>query len=133
MKKVRTVEEMKAERARLKILRSTLEADIEAGIEQIKGIFSSVNAGKKSLGYIVHKPKDKDLLSATAAAITEVLMKKVILKNSGFFKRWIIGRGAANLTGNLVERNKGTIYEKLSQLLKHFAGRKTGSENLEQG
>jgi hypothetical protein len=123
MRKVKTVAEMKSERMRLKSERIRLENEIENDIEEIKIMLSPVNAAKRGLGYAVHKPADKDLLSSTGGAFTEWIMRYVILRNSGFIKKWVLSKGVSNVLSNVLHKNKDSIYGKLAQIILKFKDR----------
>jgi hypothetical protein len=131
MKKVRTVEEMKKERTRLKMLRLSLENEIEKDIEDIKETLAPLSMAKRGLGYVVHKPEDGDLMTATVGVLTELALKKTLFRNSGFLKRWLLSRGTANLLSNLFYKNKDSIYGKLFLLASKLPRSKPGNLNRE--
>jgi hypothetical protein len=122
MRKVTNMDEMKKERMRLKSERNRLEMEIENDIDEIKTIFTPVAMAKKGLGKIVSKPEKKDLLSATGGMLAEWMMKKIILRNAGFVKRWLISKGTANLLSHLIHKNQGPIYTKLGNFLMKLRG-----------
>lgn len=123
MRTINTIEELKAERQRLYMRKALLETEIKNDFNEIKEDLKPLQLLTKGAGKLLSS-KDNTIAGSSAGFLTELIVKKVILKNSGFLMKLIVPYLAKNLASNVVEDNKPKISGWITELLSKFMGKK---------
>jgi hypothetical protein len=74
------------------------------------------------------KSHDNSIVGTSAGFITEILLKKVVLRNAGFFTKLIVPFLAKNVASNVAEENKPKITHWISDLIERFSPKKTNAQ-----
>jgi hypothetical protein len=123
MRRINTLEELKAERKRLSYRRLNLERQIKEDFEEIKQSLEPVNlltaGAKKSL------ENEKNHLFGNSVGLATTFLAKIALKNSGFLPRLIVPLLVKNMTSSLVEKNKARIFNWIGNIASKVSGKKT--------
>jgi hypothetical protein len=127
MRTINTLEELKAERLRLKMRKALLETEIRNNFNEIKEDLKPLQLLTKGAGKLLSS-KDNGIAGNSAGFLTEFIVKKLILKNSGFLTRLIVPYLAKNVASNVVEDNKPKIADWISGLLAKFMNKKTEAQ-----
>lgn len=126
MKRIDTLEDLKAERKRLLYRRMNLEREIKNDFQEIKqmlGPLQLITSGaKKAL-----VSDNNDMLSNSVGQVTNFLAKTA-LKNSGLLPRIIVPFLIKNVTSNLIEKNKVSIVNWLGDIVSKITGKKVAEE-----
>jgi hypothetical protein len=127
MRTINTIEELRAERQRLYMRKALLETEIRNDYNEIKEELKPVILLTKGAGKLLSS-KDNSIAGNSVGFITELLVKKVVLKNSGFLMRLIVPYLAKNLASNVVEDNKPTIASWITGLVTKFMNKKAEAQ-----
>lgn len=130
MRTINTIEELKAERQRLYMRKAFLETEIKNSFEEIKEQLKPLQVITKGAGKLLSS-KDNSIVGNSVGFLTDVLVKKVILRNSGFLTRLIVPYLAKNVASNVAEENKPKIADWISDLIGRFAHRKEKAAEAE--
>ncbi|MCW3076578.1 MAG: hypothetical protein JWO32_1187 [Bacteroidetes bacterium] len=126
MKRINTLEDLKAEKKRLMYKRLNLEREIKNDFEDIKKSLEPVNlftsGAKKTL-----TKEDNHILGNSAGQMANFLVK-TSLKNSGFLPQLIVPFIVKTVTSKIVEKNKSKIINWIGTLANKVAGKKTAQE-----
>jgi hypothetical protein len=120
MKTINTLAELKLERQRLKMRKAFLETEIKNDFNEIKEKLKPVQLLANGAGKFLSS-KDNSVVGNSVGYLTDMLVKKVILKNSGFLARLVIPYLAKNVASNVAEENKPKIADWISGLIERFA------------
>ena len=127
MRTINTIEELRAERQRLYMRKALLETEIRNDYNEIKEDLKPVILLTKGAGKLLSS-KDNSIAGNSVGYLTELIVKKVVLKNSGFLMRLIVPYLAKNLASNVVEDNKPTIASWITGLVSKFMNKKTEAQ-----
>jgi hypothetical protein len=125
MRTINTLAELRAERQRLKVHKVFLEAEIKKDVQDIKKQFAPLTLITKGLS-----SKDNSAFGSGVGAITDLLLKNVVLKNSGFLTKMIVPFIAKNAASNFAEEHKTEVFSWIEGLISKF--RKKREEKREQ-
>jgi hypothetical protein len=114
MRTINSLAELRQERQRLYMHKAFLETEIKNDFREIKEKFKPLN---------IIASKDNSILGSSAGIIADLLLKNVVLKNSGFLSRLIVPYIAKNFTSNVVEENKPKIAHWIETLITKFTNR----------
>jgi hypothetical protein len=120
MRTINTLEELKEERRRLNMRKDLLETEIKNDFAGIKEDLKPLQLLTKGAGAMLSS-KDNGIAGSSAGFLTGFLVKKLILKNSGFLTKLIVPYLAKNVASNVVEENKPKIADWISALISKFA------------
>lgn len=116
MKKIDTLEELRAERIRLRARKLELESDIRLVFAEIKSDLQPLNMIKNGAASLFSNRTEGDIVGNTAGMITNFLLRNVLLRNSGFITRLVLPFLARNATANYVSEHKTKITDWLLHL-----------------
>lgn len=116
MRTINSLAELRQERQRLYMHKAFLETEIKSDFHAIKEKFKPLN---------LLASKDNSVLSNSVGSVADLLIKNVVLKNSGFLARLVLPYLAKNITSNVVEGNKPQIASWIDGLISKFTHRKT--------
>jgi hypothetical protein len=102
------MQELRAERTRLRLERAYLESEIERNIQDIKHWLQPIEAVKRKAGKMLVNEHD-GILSDSIGALVSLIGKKVIFRNSGIVTRLLVPFLMKNVTANVVAENKDKI------------------------
>lgn len=126
MKRIDTLEDLKAERKRLLYRKMNLEREIKNDFREIKQSFEPLQllttGAKKTL-----VNEGNHILSNSMGEVANFLAKTT-LKNSGFLSRLVVPFLVKNVTSNLVENHKSTIINWLGAIAAKVSGKKPVKE-----
>lgn len=117
MKKVNTYSEMKEERKRLLMRQAELELAIKSDFQELKEELDPGHIIAKVTGKLIMN-KGQDVLGFSAGALSSFIVKKILLRKSGFLTKIAAGFIARNYGANLFEEKKDIIFNWASSLLK---------------
>jgi hypothetical protein len=126
MRTINTLAELKEERRRLYMKKALLETDITNNFNQIKEDLKPLQVLTKGVGKFLSS-KDNSVLGSSAGFLTELLVKKVVLRNSNFITKLIVPFLAKNVASNVAEDNKSMITGWISDLIAKFTHKKEKS------
>jgi hypothetical protein len=119
MKTINTLAELKQERQRLYLHKAFLETEIKNDINDIKEQLKPLQLLTKGAVKVLSS-KDNTLIGKSAAYVTNLIVKKVLLRNSGFISRLIVPYLAKNVAGNIAEANKPKITHWIEEIISKF-------------
>ncbi|MGZ3901397.1 MAG: hypothetical protein ACXVNO_07660 [Bacteroidia bacterium] len=123
MRRIDTLEDLKAEKKRLVIKRLNLEREIKNDFEEIRQSFEPVNliasSAKKALG-----TDSNHLLGNSVGEVTNMIARTV-LRNSGLLPRILVPLIVKTVTSKLVEKNKSKIFDWIGTIALRVSGKKT--------
>ena len=122
MKRIDNLEQLKAEKKRLKLRAQTLEGNIRNDWETVKYKLAPVNLVINSFSKSLSRDK-QNFVGETLNIGIDLLLRKVLLRNRGILVKWIVPYLVKNLTGNYIKdhrvdvmswlRNKlGSVFKK---------------------
>jgi len=129
MKRINTLEQLRAERKNLRYQQILLEKEIKKDLADIKTSLEPVRLVGSGIKKVLVSG-EKSILGTSAGSIVNFLTRNVLLKNSGFITRLIVPYLVKNATSSLVEDNKSKIVDWVSELITRFTKKKT-SQNEE--
>lgn len=118
MRTINSLAELKEERQRLIMRQTFLETEIKKDFQELKDQFKPLN---------VLKSNDNSIVGNSAGFLTEVLIKNVVLRNSGFITRLIVPYLAKTVASNMAEDNKPKIAGWISDLINKFMPKSAGA------
>ncbi|MEP7168833.1 MAG: hypothetical protein ABI855_05635 [Bacteroidota bacterium] len=123
MKRIDTLTELKAERIRLRQKQFRLESEIKNNFNALKESFAPLQLITDGAGKMLVN-KNHGLVNETVSLVTDFLLKKVLLRNSGFIIRMILPFIARNTANNLVADNKTKILGWIGDIILKAGNRK---------
>jgi hypothetical protein len=110
MRRINTLDELKAERKRLQAYSLELENELRYEFRLLKKDLRPINllfgGTRKELA-----EDQNGLISVGAGSLAGFLTKSILMKRSGFLAKLIVPAVVGKITSGLVERNKGKIIE----------------------
>jgi hypothetical protein len=108
MKKIENYSDLKAERIRLRQKRYQLEHDIRNNFESVK---ENLAPGKLIMDGVSNAfvSKDHGLIYKGVGILSDLLLKKLIFKNSGLLTRLIVPFIVKNTATNLISKNRNKV------------------------
>jgi hypothetical protein len=122
MRTINTLQELREERVRLRLQQSVLEAEIKQNIHDLKTWIEPLQIVKRKAGKML-VTEHNGLLSDSMGMLVNLLGKKVLFRNSGFFTRLFIPFLMKNITSNMVHENKDKILSWLINLFAKFTAK----------
>jgi hypothetical protein len=116
MRTINTLQELREERTRLRLQRSVIESEIQQNVRDIKAWIEPLEIVKRKAGKMLVS-EHNGMLSDSMGMLANLLGKKVLFRNSGFFVKLLIPFLMKNVTSNIVHENKDKI---LSWLMDKF-------------
>lgn len=116
MKRIDTLSELKAERIRLRLKQLFLEKEIENNFNAIKKSFAPLQLVTDGAAKMLVN-KNHGLANETISMISDFILKKVVLRKSGFILRLILPLIARNTANNLLTDNKTKILGWIGDLI----------------
>lgn len=127
MRRINTLDDLRAERKRLLFRRMNLEREIKNDFQELKESFEPVNfianGAKKTLG-----STQNHLLGDTIGLATNIITKAA-LRNSGAIPRIVVPLLVKALASKLVERNKTRIFNWIGNVASRVSGKKPVHSN----
>jgi glutathionyl-hydroquinone reductase len=130
MKKISSLEELRAEQNKLYLKRTLLEAEIKQQFQEIKSDFEPIMAFTKDAKQVLSK-QDNGILSKSIGGVAKFVAEKVLLRKSSFLTRLIVPHLVKNTTSNIVENNKSDIINWVSKLFSKIV-HKNNKKHTEQ-
>jgi hypothetical protein len=127
MRTINTLAELKEERKRLNARKVFLESEIKMNYEAIKEDLKPLQLITKGAGKALSS-KDNSLFGDSIGHITNLVVKKIFLKNAGFLTRMIVPFLAKNVASNVAEENKPKITEWITDLIGRIKNRRSNAE-----
>jgi hypothetical protein len=123
MRKIETLTELKAERIRLRQKKMRLESEIENNFNTLKESFAPLQLVTDGAAKMLVN-KNHGIANETISMILDFILKKVVLRNSGFILRLILPLIARNTANNLLTENKTKILGWIGDLILKASSRK---------
>lgn len=123
MKKINTLSELKAERVRLRQKKLFLEDEIENNFKELKESFAPLQLVTDGAAKMLVN-KNNGIANDAIGLISDFVLRKVFLRNSGFILRLILPLLARNTVSNLLTENKTKILGWLGDLILKMGDRK---------
>lgn len=115
MRRINTLDELKAERKRLQALSLELEGDLRSEFRLLKRDLRPMNllfgGTKKEL-----RNDQNGLISVGAGSLAGFITRSVLMRRSGFLSRLILPAIVGKITSGLVEKNKAKIISMIRQV-----------------
>jgi hypothetical protein len=127
MRTINTLKELREERERLYAKRAFLESEIRKGFDEIKEDLKPLQMITKGAGKALSS-KDNSLFGDSIGHITNLVVKKIFLKNAGFLTRMIVPFLAKNVASNIAEENKPKVSEWISDLIAKIKSRRSQAQ-----
>jgi hypothetical protein len=108
MKTINTIQELRAERARLRIQKDFLEEEIRGNVNDIKTWFQPLEAVRRGAGKMLIN-EHNGIITDSIGQIVNLIGRRVIFRNSGIVTRLLIPYLMKNVTANIVSDNKDKI------------------------
>lgn len=108
MRTINTLAELRQERQRLYLHKAYLETEIQNNFNEIKEQLKPLQLVTKGASKLLSS-KDNSIIGDSVGYITNLLVKNVFLRNSGFLTKMIVPFIAKKFAGNLAENNKSKI------------------------
>lgn len=129
MRKINTLEDLKAEKKRLQSHRLFLEVELKKDMAELKSSLAPLGlvagGAKKMLS-----SSESGIVGSTIGHAANFLTKNVLLRNSGFVTRLLVPFIVKNLASNLADDHKSQIADWVGNLISKFSGRKSAKESL---
>jgi citrate synthase len=109
MRRISTYDELKAEKRRLKLRRTFLEAEIKRDFREIREGLEPINLLKKGAMHAAEK-SDPHTLGDSIGNFAN-MVARLALKRSGLLPRIIVPIVLRSVTSKLVEKNKARIID----------------------
>jgi hypothetical protein len=119
MRTINTLAELKAERRRLILHKEFLEAEIKKDVQEVKKQFAPLTLITKGLA-----SHENSAFGSGVGAITDLLVKNVVLKNAGFLTKMIVPFLAKNAAANYAEAHKTEVFSWVENLISKFRKKK---------
>lgn len=126
MRTINNLAELKQERQRLNLHKAFLESEIKNNFNEIKEQLKPLQLLTKGASKMLSS-KDNSIVGNSVGYLTDLIVKNVFMKKSGFLARLIVPFLAKNVAGNLVEENKPQIAHWIQELISKFRNRKAES------
>jgi hypothetical protein len=126
MRRIDTLEELKAERKRLVLRKNFLEEEIKKDFKDIKAGLEPARllseTAKRAVG-----SEENHFLGDSVGAVANMIAKST-LKHAGFIPRLLVPFLIKNVTGKIVEKNKKEILGWFGSLAEKFGRKKRFGE-----
>lgn len=123
MRKINTLNELKAERVRLGQKKLFLEKEIENDFNTLKKSFAPLQLVTDGAAKMLVN-KHNGIANSAIGMISDFVLRKIFLKNSGFILRLILPVLARNTASNLLSENKTKILGWIGDLILKMGNRK---------
>ena len=131
MKKVETLTELKAEKARLAQKKLFLENEIEDNFKALKESFAPLQLVTDGAAKMLMN-KNYGIVNEAISMVSDSIFKKIVLKNSGFMLRLALPLIARNTANNLFAEHKTKILGWIGDLILKFGKRKNNKPIYEK-
>lgn len=124
MRTINTLAELKQERQRLYLHKAFLETEIKNNFNEIKVQLKPLQLLTTGAAKFL-SGKDNGIVGNSVGFLTDLIVKNVIMRKSGFIARLIVPYLAKNVVGNLAEENKPKISHWIQELMSIFKNKRT--------
>lgn len=122
MKKIDTLADLKAERIKLRLKRNILENEIENNFIELKESFAPLRLITEGASNALVN-KHHGVVNEVVALVIDLVLKKGILKNSGFIAKFFLPFIARNSMNNIIHENKTKILGWVGELILKIGNR----------
>jgi hypothetical protein len=122
MRTINTLSELKQERQRLKLHQIFLETEIKKDFNEIKEQLAPLQLLTKGASKFLSS-RDNSVVGNSVGYLTNLILKNVIMRKSGFLAKLIVPFLAKNVAGNIAEANKPKITHWIEELISKFKHR----------
>jgi len=130
MKRINTIEELKAERKRLSAYSLELERNLRTEFRLLKKDLRPANLLFGGTQKEISQHKDA-LLSVGAGSLAGFLTRKFLMRNSGVLARFIVPSVVGKLASGIVERHKAAIFDAFKNVASKLSFKKEVKENID--
>ena len=116
MKKIENKNDLRSERARLKLELSVAEDALREDVEWIKSELRPVHLAGKLLNQALIN-KDRGLVNEGVSNLIDTVLKSTVLSKSGYLTRWLVPFILKNLSSNYLLEKKPEIFGMLKRLI----------------
>lgn len=127
MKRIDTLDQLKQERVRLKLQLAELEDQIQDDVRAIKEELKPAHLVATAFGNLLTY-KDHGILNEGLNIGIDLLLRRIIFKNSGLIAKFVVPFFAKNFTSNWVADHKADILEWIVKKLQKFKKRDNHQE-----
>lgn len=110
---IRSYQDLLVEKDRLKALLHTQKELVRQDIREIKEEFAPVKAAISILGKVTTKEPGNFLLTGTANSIIDLVVKKLLLRRSGWLVRTVVPFLLKNYSSHFIGEHKDDILRKV--------------------
>jgi hypothetical protein len=114
-KKIETLKDLRDEKKLVQERIYKLEQEILLDIQDIKKDIETWQTAGGAVKQLLSSKKT-GILNASVGSAVDVLIKKLVLRKSGFLTRFVVSFLLKNFTRNYLEKNSGTIVRKIKKL-----------------
>lgn len=123
MKRIDTLQELRAERIRLLSRRYELEEAIKQDVKELKAGIAPVLAFSQGAGSFF-SGKNNSILGSSAGFLIDLLMKSVVLRNAGFVTRLVVPFLMKFAASGYVNNHKEEVLGWIGRMINKFRGKK---------
>ncbi len=116
MRTINNIEDLRTERARLRMQRATLEEEIKVGFKEVKQGLHPLHLAKKGAQMFLLREKN-GVVSDSVGLVADLIARKLIFRNSSLITKLIAPLLVKNVTSNVVHDNKDKILGWIGSIL----------------
>jgi hypothetical protein len=124
MRTINTLAELKQERQRLYLHKAFLETEIKNDLNDIKEQLKPLRILTKGAVKMLSS-KENGIVGNSVGYLTDLIVKNVVMRKSGFLAKLIVPYLAKNVASNIAEENKPTIVHWIEDLISRFRQKPT--------
>jgi hypothetical protein len=131
MRRINTYAELKEERKRLKIRQSQIEFALKQDVEDIKVYFQPMQLAGNAISSFF-SVKERSLTTGAINTVMNFVLRKIVLRNSGWLTRMIVPVLARKSANSLFDANRTKIKKAVADWVMKALSPKKHVRNYEQ-